>query len=293
MKNRNKEKKSIKDIENEDNNNQVSNENAIYTKEIKISIKNIKTIIFSFPNEFPFSNELNRIILKLNQVFLKATSIKRERENVQIPKLLQILLISCLLLFIAFLIISITMNSGHTKVYISFSILGTISILLIVLTIVNYSHSEGTNEMYTDILTRLFKEEIKKINSELDKEILTKGKIHFLFDQDEYVIKVRYYGKNTRRGGKSFSILDPQMLGQLNSNNNNEDKMIELSVIAPSENVSAISLEKNNEQKELLNTEKKKKKRKKTKSKGDKVENKNNNTSLQDDTHLNLNDEKQ
>ena len=297
MKNRNNKKKSIKNIEeNEDNNNQVSNENAIYTKEVKISIKNIKTIIFSFPKEFPFSNELNSIILKLNQAFLKATAIKRERENVQIPKLLKILLISCVLLFIAFLIISITMNSGHTKVYISFSILGTISILLFVLTIANYSYSEGKNEMYSDILTRLFKEEIKKINNELEREILTKGKIHFLFDQDEQVIKVRYYGKNTRRGGKSISILDPIMLEQFNSNNNNknnEDKMIELSVIAPSDNASTISLEKNNEQKELLKTEKKKKKKKvKCKEiKKDELEKDNNNTFLQDDTHLNLNNE--
>ena len=182
MKNRNNKKGSVKNIEeNEDNNNQVSNENAIYTKEVKISIKNIKTIIFSFPKEFPFSNELNSIILKLNQVFLKATAIKRERENVQIPKLLKILLISCVLLFIAFLIISITMNSGHTKVYISFSILGTISILLFVLTIANYSYSEGKNEMYSDILTRLFKEEIKKI-LEQQLQLLSEVEYHDVTD---------------------------------------------------------------------------------------------------------------
>lgn len=289
MRNQLKKKKSIKKVEEPEDNNKSSNENVIYTQEVKISIKNIKTINFTFPNEFPFSDKLNNIIWKLNKVFLTATSVKRETENVKIPNFLKKVLAICIILFIAFLIISIAMKSGHIKVYISFSILGLISILLIILTIVNYSYSEGNNEMYTDITTRLFKEEIKKINNDLENDTLCKGKIHFLFAQDEQVIKVRYYGKNTRRGGKSISLLDPMMIEHLNINGNENERNIEMSIIAPSENASTISLEKNNEKKELLKTEKKKKKKRKSKSKEKHEENENNKTSLKDDTQLNLN----
>ena len=114
--------------------------------------------------------------------------------------------------------------------------------------------------MYDEIFCELVKKEIEKINEEFYNNELTQMKVHWLFDDKEFTIKVRSFAKAKRRGAK----------GSLSTfiNKQDEAKMIEMSVIANSDDMSSIELKENDDgKKELIPKKEEKKKVKKKKNK--------------------------
>ena len=258
----NRSKKTVRasQSENDNMNNQIEWYDKNYSDEVSIPLKNTQYITFTFPSTFSFSPQLNAMLSRINNIYIEATKTKREMENIHIPRYLIIMFWLCVVLFISFLIVSTVMKTKMIKIYISFLLLGIITALLLVITIWNYNYKDPPLKMYDEIFCELVKKEIEKINEEFYNNELTKMKVHWLFDDKEFTIKVRSFAKAKRRGAK----------GSLSTfiNKQDEAKMIEMSVIANSDDVSSIELKENDDgKKELIPKKEEKKKVKKKKNK--------------------------
>lgn len=263
-------KKTIRASQSEgyDMNNQIEWYDKNYCDEVSIPLKNTQYITFTFPPKFSFSEQLNAILSRINNLYIEATKIKREMENIHIPRYLIIMFWLCIVLYICFLTASTIIKTKMAKIYISFFLLGVIIALLLVITILNYNYKDPPLKMYKEILCELVKKEISKINEEFLNNELTRKKVYWLFDEKEFTIKVRSFEKAKRRGAKEYASTF--------MNKQNETKMIEMSVITNKEDVSSIELKENDDgKKELIPKKEGKKKVKKKKDKNMKKEEEN------------------